>query len=255
MLKKIIHAVFLYDNKRKAVTLLLVIAFIGCIKNQDRLFSQDTVSVESTNTVHKVAFLTFDDGPSKMTEEILDILKEEEVNATFFMIGELITEDKEPLLRRMVEEGNLIGIHTYTHRVREIYASADAYIEDARKTADRICEVTGTEPAYYRFPWGSANCFISPFCDEIIVCMENDGYTYFDWNVSAEDSVGKPTTQKIIANIRKDYKKYKEPVILLHDSSINKNTAEALHNIIDELKAEGYEFATIDKRSKPCQFK
>lgn len=255
MLKKIIHAVFLYDNKRKAVTLLLVVAFIGCIKNDERLFSQEAVLVESTNTVEKVAFLTFDDGPSMMTETVLDTLKEEDITATFFMIGSQITEENEPILKRMVEEGHLIGIHTYTHKYKEIYASADAYIKDAEMTAERIYEVTGSEPIYYRFPWGSTNGYISPFCDEIISEMQKNGYIYYDWNVSADDSLGKPSKQKILNNIRKDYKKYNEPVILLHDSSININTAEVLHEIIDELKEEGYDFATIDKRSVPCQFK
>lgn len=254
MLKKLIHAVFLYDNKRKVMTILLVLAFIGCIKNDERLFSQETITVESTNTGKKIAFLTFDDGPSNMTEEVLDILKDEGVTATFFMIGSQITDETEPLLIRMEEEGHLIGMHTYTHKYKEIYASADAYIEDVEKTAQRIYEVTGNEPSYYRFPWGSSNGYISTFSSEIISQMQENGYTYFDWNVSGDDSVGKPSKQKILKNVQKDYKKYNEPVILLHDSSINQNTAEILGEIIEELKAQGYSFATIDKRSNPCQF-
>lgn len=255
MLKKIIHAVFLYDGKRKLVTCFLALAFLGCVKNEALLFSEKTVPAGSSEVTEKVAFLTFDDGPSYITEKVLDTLKEEDVKATFFMIGEQITEDKEPLLKRMVEEGHLIGVHTYTHQVKEIYSSTDACIRDVRKTAERISEVTGSEPLYYRFPWGSANCFITSFCDELIDSMQKEGYIYFDWNVSAEDSVGKPSKQTIIRNVRKDYKKYQEPVILMHDSSINANTAEALTNIIEELKQDGYRFATIDKRSKPCQFR
>lgn len=258
MLKKIIHAVFLYDGKRKLVTCFLAIAFLGCVKNAALVFSEGTVPAGSTGVAEeeadKVAFLTFDDGPSYVTEKVLDTLKEEDVKATFFMIGEQITEDKEPLLKRMVEEGHLIGVHTYTHEVKDIYSSTDACIEDVKKAADRIYEVTGSDPVYYRFPWGSANCFISSFCDELIDSMQREGYIYFDWNVSAEDSVGKPSKQTIIRNVRKDYKKYHEPVILLHDSSINENTASALKTIIEEMKDNGYRFATIDKRSKPYHF-
>ncbi|MFA9462904.1 MAG: polysaccharide deacetylase family protein [Velocimicrobium sp.] len=254
MLKQVIHAVFFYNNKRKIGVFFLVLAFIGCVKNAGNTFSQEAILVESTDNVKKVAYLTFDDGPSMMTEVVLDTLKAERVTATFFIIGKQVTEDKVPVLKRMVEEGNLIGIHTYTHNYKEIYASADAYVDDAKRTAERIYEVTQIAPIYYRFPWGSANCYVSPICDDIINQMDKMGYVYYDWNVSADDSIGNPAKQKILANIRKDYRRYNEPVILLHDSSINENTVEILPEIIHELKEAGYEFSTVDKRSKPCQY-
>lgn len=255
MLKKIIHEVFFCDGKRCFCTAILLVAFAGCIASQEKIFRQPSMAVQSENTKpKKTAYLTFDDGPSEITEEILDILKKEDIRATFFLIGKQITEDTEPILKRMAEEGHLIGVHTYSHKSDEIYSSAKAYVEDAQKTADRIEEVTNIKPVFYRFPWGSVNCYLSGICDEIIKQMEKKGYTYFDWNVSAEDSVGKPTKASILKNIRKDYAKYNEPVLLMHDSSINKVTAQALPEIIKELKEQGYTFDTIDHREKPYQY-
>ncbi|MEG1457743.1 MAG: polysaccharide deacetylase family protein [Acetivibrio sp.] len=255
-MNKILYAVFFENWRKKVGTCLLMVLFVGCVKNDLRLQSKEDhyISADSTNVSEKVAYLTFDDGPSKVTEMVLDELKEEKVKATFFLIGEQITKEKEPLLQRMVKEGHLIGVHTYTHRWKDIYASANAYIEDAEKTAERIYEVTGVKPIYYRFPWGSVNGYISSFCDDIIKRMKEKGYTYFDWNVSAEDSVGKPTQESILKNVRKDYKRYQEPVILMHDSPSNRLTAETLVQIIREMKDEGYGFSTIQNRSKPCQY-
>ena len=202
----------------------------------------------------KVAYLTFDDGPSFLTKEVVEILKKENIQATFFLIGSQIMEEEEELLKRMVEDGHLLGIHTYTHKSNEIYRSADSYIEDAKKTAERIYEVTGEWPKIYRFPWGSKNCYVSSICDAIIEKMEKEGYEYFDWNVSAEDSVGTPTKASILKNIKKDFDKYDEPIILMHDSAINKATVEALPSIIEMLKEEGYSFGTLDEMSKPYHY-
>ena len=84
--------------------------------------------------------------------------------------------------------------------------------------------------------------------------LKDSGLQYQDWNVSAEDSVGNPTVSSILTNIRKDYDKYNEPVILMHDSGCNNKTLEALKTIIQELKNDGYEFGTLSGRISPCHF-
>lgn len=208
---------------------------------------------ETTETEKKV-FLTFDDGPSEVTETVLKILDEKDIKATFFLIGEQITEEKEELVQRMSQEGHEIGVHTYTHDKDQIYTSAQAYIEDVEKTAERIEEVTGKKPVYYRFPWGSANKFISPYRSELIQGLSDMGYQYVDWNVSGEDSVGTPSIQTIYANVKKDYNKYQEPVVLLHDSASNKMTAETLSDIIELFSQAGYQFGKMDERSCPYQW-
>lgn len=206
------------------------------------------------NVEDKKVFLTFDDGPSEVTKDILRHLGEEGIKATFFLIGAQITEDNEALVQRMWEEGHEIGIHTYTHEKNEIYMSAQTYIDDVIKTADRIEEVTGRRPVYYRFPWGSVNCYICSFREEIIETLAEKGYEYIDWNVSGEDSVGTPSIQTIYDNIKKDYDKFNEPVVLMHDSSANALTAETLPDIIRLFQSAGYQFGAIGERSRPYQW-
>lgn len=210
--------------------------------------------VTEENKEKKVAYLTFDDGPSEVTEMVLKVLDEKRIKATFFLIGNEITKEREELVKRMVKEGHTIGVHTYCHKKDIIYRSSDAYVEDAMQTADRIYEVTGKTPTVYRFPWGSVNGYLENICDDTINKMEEKGYTYYDWNVSAEDSVGTPSEYSILHNIEKDFKKYTEPVILMHDSAINKLTAQTLPQIIEMLEKEGYVFDTLENRSEPCQY-
>lgn len=202
----------------------------------------------------KIAYLTFDDGPSKVTEDVLDVLRDKQVNATFFLIGNQITEETIPILKQSIADGNCIGIHTYCHKKDSIYCSAESYLEDFEQAYTAIKENLGVEPKIFRFPWGSANGFLCSIGEEVISALEAKGFTYYDWNVSAEDSVGSPTSYSIMSNIQKDYKKYKKPVVLMHDSSINMLTAQTLPQIIDELKAAGYAFDTLDHMEIPYQY-
>jgi len=202
----------------------------------------------------KTAFLTFDDGPSALTTSYLDILKEEGVQATFFLIGNQIDSDMAQVVKREIDEGHEIGIHTYCHEANEIYSTESACYKDVMKIKQQLEMQFNYEAKLVRFPWGSANQYMSPFRKNIIDKLHKDGMEYEDWNVSAEDSVGTPTVESIMANIRKDYKKYNEPVILMHDSGCNKKTLEALRGVIKELKEAGYNFGTLSERENPCHF-
>ena len=203
----------------------------------------------------KIAYLSFDDGPSEYTMRILEILKEKNAVATFFILGANIdiTKDGEEALRQINEQGSAIGLHTFSHEKNDIYSSMESYMKDFNKVYNRVYEVTGKKPQIYRFPWGSYNKYCKGMKKELVTELDRRGFTYFDWNVSAEDSVGTPTASSIIKNIMKDVKKYNEPVILMHDSKINKLTVEMLPQIIDKLIEMGYSFGTLDER-KPCQF-
>lgn len=202
----------------------------------------------------KVAYLTFDDGPSEITSQVLNVLEEKGVNATFFLIGNQINKDTLPILKRSIKDGNCIGIHTYCHECKVIYCDAEHYLQDFNQAYTTIKDNLGIEPKIFRFPWGSANRFLSNMEEEVITKLEGQGFTYYDWNVSAEDSVGNPTSYSIMTNIRRDYKKYNKPVILMHDSSINKLSAQTLPQIIDELKQAGYSFDTLDHMDTPYQY-
>lgn len=238
--------------KRRFFAVFFMLLFLVCMAAEGEVYQAVMQPREAMEK--KTAYLTFDDGPSKVTEQILAALKKENARATFFLIGQQITEDTIPLLRQMTEEGHELGIHTYSHKSEEIYQSADAYVEDVLKTAERIRQAVGAEPKYFRFPWGSNNCYAKGIKEEIVQRLEAEGYIYFDWNVSGEDSIGRPDKNSIFRNVKKDVLKYNEPVVLLHDSAINENTAETLPDILRLLKDAGYGFETVDKRSKPYQY-
>lgn len=213
----------------------------------------EKVSPEITSHTEKIAYLTFDDGPSDNTLKILEILKEKNAVATFFVLGSTMTKDGEEALKEMVENGCTVGVHTYSHKKDKIYSSVENFLDDFYKVYTQIYEITGEKVNIFRFPWGSYNSYSKAIKKDLVSEMERRGFTYYDWNVSAEDSVGKPTESSIMKNIMKDITRYKEPVILMHDSSSNDLTVKMLPQIIDKLIELGYSFDTLDHR-EPCQF-
>lgn len=214
-----------------------------------------TVSSDNKGRLKKTAYLTFDDGPSDRTEEVLDILKENDINATFFLIGNQINKSTKKTLKRLVKEGNQVAVHTYCHEADCIYDSADTYYNDVMKAAKRIKKYTGVDPKFYRFPWGSVNGYIKNYRKDIIMRLKKEGFEYCDWNVSGEDSIRSPRARQIINNVKSNYKVYNEPVILLHDANARKETVKALPVIIKMYKDAGYSFDIIENRNKPCQWK
>jgi len=201
----------------------------------------------------KIAYLTFDDGPSKNTFKVLDILEELDIKATFFIVGSAINDEGEDSLERMVHEGHTIGIHTYSHLCNEIYCSVERYLEDFNLVYQQIYEITGERVNIYRFPWGSNNGYSKGIKDYLMEEMERRGFSCYDWNVSADDSIGRPTSYSILRNINKDLKRQDHPIILMHDSKINDLTVRMLPDIIKMLQEKGYEFDTLDHR-EPYQF-
>ena len=214
-----------------------------------------TVSSDNKGRLKKTAYLTFDDGPSDRTEEVLDILKENDINATFFLIGNQINKSTKKTLKRLVKEGNQVAVHTYCHEADCIYDSADTYYNDVMKAAKRIKKYTGVDPKIYRFPWGSVNGYIKNYRKDIIMRLKKEGFEYCDWNVSGEDSIRSPRARQIINNVKSNYRVYNEPVILLHDANARKETVKALPVIIKMYKDAGYSFDIIENRNKPCQWK
>lgn len=223
-------------------------------ENKTSAISKNAESEKGESDTQKVAYLTFDDGPSKLTEEYLKILKEEQVRATFFLIGQQVEGDLVDVVKQEIKEGHEVGIHTYCHRAEEIYASGESYCMDLQKTKTCLEKKLNISPKLFRFPWGSANAYVKSYKESVIEQMKEEGIDYADWNVSGEDSVGCPSTDTILANVRKDYTKYNDPVILLHDSATCKATLNSLRPIIRELKDNGYTFATLSERERPCHF-
>ena len=198
----------------------------------------------------KTMYLTFDDGPSEEnTGQILDILKEKGVKATFFVVGENVRKHPD-MARRIVEEGHTIGIHCNRHVYDEIYKSVDSYLEDFQAAYDAVYEVTGVEVKLFRFPGGSINAYNKEVAGDIIEEMTNRGYVYFDWNGSLEDAVKKTTPEQLLRNARESTLGRKKIVMLAHD--IQSNTARCLEALIDQFPE--YKMEPLTPEVDPIQF-
>lgn len=218
----------------------------------------DVVQKESTLsgplTESKKVYLTFDDGPSIYTDDILDILSAYNVKATFFVIG-AVDEKYAPMYQRIVEEGHSIGMHSYSHKYTEVYGSTEGFKEDFLKIQGLIKEKTGVECLLYRFPGGSSNTIGKKNIQEYIAYLEENNVIYYDWNISSGDATGIPASvEEIVRNSTSQLEKYNSAYILLHDSSTKRSTVEALPIIIETIQAmENTEIVPITEASVPVQ--
>ncbi|MBQ9989940.1 MAG: polysaccharide deacetylase [Lachnospiraceae bacterium] len=194
----------------------------------------------------KIAYLTFDDGPSSNTEKILDILEKHHAKATFFVVGEGLTEKNRPVLERMKAEGHSIGLHAYSHVYEQLYASPESLLADYEQLFITLKEDYGIETALFRFPGGSASSYLKANRKVYLEELEKRGFSCFDWQVSGEDAVAEPTVYSIQQNIFQHVFAYDTPIILLHDGRGREVTVEALPGILERLKEEGYRFDTLE---------
>ena len=198
-----------------------------------------------TKREEKVAYLTFDDGPNKIvTPKILDILKEENVKATFFVIGRNVDEYPE-IVKREYEEGHFIANHTYTHNANKIYKNEKSFIDEIEKTNIAIQNAIGNSnycPYLFRFPTGymsSSNKSQKKKAAETLLKMN---YAYIDWNCLNNDSMKKYTNYQLLENLKKSSKNKNTLIILMHDTKDVSNSSEVLKDSIKYLKSEGYIF-------------
>lgn len=191
----------------------------------------------------KVAYLTFDDGPStKVTPQILDILKENNIKATFFILGRE-AEVNPDILKREFEEGHSIGNHSYSHKYKEIYRSPEILLEDIEKNQELLKSILGEEfnTRLVRCPGGTGG-----LRKELVNILEENEYCSLDWNCLSGDAESMNVSKEtLIRNIKKYSKGKDKIVILMHDTNLMKNTAATLQTVIDYLKEEGYEFKAI----------
>ncbi len=198
-------------------------------------------------------YLTFDDGPSENTAKILDILKEKNIKATFFVTGQE-EEEAKALYQRIVDEGHTLGMHSFSHKYDVIYKSLDAFVEDMNRLQTYLEEVTGVTPTIMRFPGGSSNQVSNVDIKELIRYVKEQGITYYDWNVVSGDATSQVyTPDELVANVMDDVVKYHTSVVLMHDSSAKASTVEALQPMIEQLQNLGAELLPIDETTKPIQ--
>lgn len=198
----------------------------------------------------KICYLTFDDGPSANTLEILKILKSENAKATFFVIARSRTE----YIKNIADEGHALAIHSYTHEYSTIYKSESAYFNDLYKMQALIKEKTGKTVQLMRFPGGSSNTVSAKYCKGIMKKLtgqvQSKGFSYFDWNVDSGDANGNNVpSSKLVSNVLRESNGVKNICILMHDAPAKKTTVQALPTIIKELRNRGYKFETLSSSS------
>ena len=200
--------------------------------------ASEPVAEESSGQeeIHKV-YLTFDDGPSIYTNDILDILDSYNVKATFFVVGKEGTNAEEAL-QRIVDEGHTLGMHSYSHKYKELYESMDSFTQDFARIREYIYQATGVESVCYRFPGGSSNTVSEIDMHDFIDYLDSQGVEYYDWNVSSGDGGSmKLSTDTLLENCTKDIDTRDTSIILLHDSAEKPTTVEALPDIIENILA------------------
>ena len=203
-----------------------------------------------TVTNGKVVYLTFDDGPSKYTPEILDILAANDIKATFFVTGWNI-DGKEDILKREADEGHTIGLHSQTHEYDLVYASPASFFDEFDQVGETVEDITGIKSWCLRFPGGSINNHNKDTRDAILKELKRRGYEYFDWNCATLDATADASVEYCLQSL-KDSVKADHSVLLMHDTV--EYTPLYLQSAIDYLKEQGYSFETVDT-ADPSHFK
>lgn len=199
----------------------------------------------------KTVYLTFDDGPSARTPELLAILEEYDIKATFFVVGRE-SEEARQWMRDIVAAGHTLGIHTYSHDYNKIYESVEAYLEDFNAMYNLILEATGTAPQVFRFPGGSVNAYNGATYRDIISEMVRRGFVYFDWNRMSGDAVrGNVPAETLVENALDRADSLRRVILLMHDSTRFTNVVEALPQIIEGYQEAGFRFAALTPEVKP----
>lgn len=215
--------------------------------------AEDAQVQDETTVQQKRVYLTFDDGPSIYTGQILDILKANDIKATFFVIAR---EDENywPYYTRILEEGHTLGMHSYTHDYNQVYASLDSFEADVNSLSQFLYDRTGEYPTIYRFPGGSSNTVCNVPMEECIAYLNEQGITYYDWNALNGDAVSSELPpEKLVENIMNSVRQNNTSIVLMHDMQSRHTTVESLQPLIDTLKDEGYEILPIDENTPLIQ--
>ncbi|MCB2307451.1 polysaccharide deacetylase [Clostridium estertheticum] len=232
--------------KRKSLTMFTIFLFLVCFLGSQTAMAYSTLSKND----EKVIYLTFDDGPSVMTDKVLDILKTNGVNATFFLIGNQI-KGYEDMVKRIYTQGNSIGLHTYTHTYNKIYSSRKGFISEMLKSQDEINSIIGVKPTIIRFPSGSSKHLTKGFLEEL------HGYNFkvYDWNAVMSDGVNCNTPpDKLYREATKTTVREHPIMLLMHCDYMHKNTCKALPRVIKFYKDHGYEFKIINDKTPEVYF-
>lgn len=227
------------------------------VEEEEKNVQETTTNKEQEQKIESkkeknIVYLTFDDGPSSNTLEILSILDKYNIKATFFVNGR-IGEDYLPLYKAIVDQGSSLGMHSYSHQFNAIYKSMEDFAADTERIHELLFNLTGQDIHLYRFPGGSSTTTTDNI-PEFIEYLKRKGYEYYDWNVSGGDaSSNKLKPETIVNNVISEIKENDVSMVLLHDSGSKDSTVEALDEIIKQLKDAGYEILPITDSTTPVQ--
>lgn len=206
----------------------------------------------------RTAYLTFDDGPSGLTPQVLSILRRENIRATFFVTGAGLEQHRE-LIREMAAEGHALGNHSFSHDYR-LYRNEDGFMEDVHKLDRALQELTGSAPEVLRFPGGSntrlGRTKGSPWLmPRLVRRVREEGYQYFDWNVSSTDAAqAVQPKEEIVGAVLSAAANKTTAIVLMHDAPGKTTTVEALPEVIRGLRKLGFRFEVLDKNSHAVHF-
>ena len=200
----------------------------------------------------KVIYLTFDDGPTANTKNILDVLDRYGIKATFFVIHTY--DGCEAQIKEIYDRGQQLALHSYTHDY-SIYRSMDTYFDDLNKISDLVYNATGYRSMLVRFPGGTSNTISRDYCDGIMSALAEElprrGYQYFDWDWDSTDASGNRRDVDVIVDNATDAIDYGDNhvILLMHDAAAKTTTVEALPQIIEAYRDAGYRFDVLSLTS------
>ena len=219
-------------------------------KTQTNKVSENKTAESKTTASNgkSIAYLTFDDGPSSITNSVLDILKKYNVKATFFVINS--GSYNKTTLQREVNEGHTIGLHAYDHNYAIAYKDDNSYLDGIDKLRAKVKADTGFDSHYIRFPGGSSNTISKRYSkgimSRITKTAKQRGYKYYDWNVDDDDAGRARTADDCYNNVIKELRPNRSNIVLMHDFGTNKKILEALPKIIEYCQKNGYTMLPID---------
>lgn len=219
-------------------------------KTQTNKISENKTAESKTTTSNgkSIAYLTFDDGPSNITNSVLDILKKYNIKATFFVINS--GSYNKTTLQREVNEGHTIGLHAYDHNYAIAYKDDNSYLDGIDKLRAKVKADTGFDSHYIRFPGGSSNTISKRYSkgimSRITKTAKQRGYKYYDWNVDDDDAGSARTADDCYNNVVKELRPNRSNIVLMHDFGTNKKILEALPRIIEYCQKNGYTMLPID---------
>ncbi len=208
--------------------------------------AEPTIKPTDDTTTKKV-YLTFDDGPGSQTGKILDILKKNHVEATFFVTGKEDASSKK-IYQRIVKEGHTLAMHSYSHIQDVIYDSKEAFEKDLKQINRCLYEATGVHTKFYRFPGGSSTQNTSLSIQNFIDVLKKNHYLYLDWNVISPDiNNANATKEQVVTGVMQGVDAYDTAVVLMYDVADKPMTVKALPSIIKQIKAKNYELLPVDE--------